>query len=248
MHGKQALVTGGSQGIGLAAAEVLAEEGCAITLVARDMKALEQAGDRIAAIGNAAPRLIRADLSQAVEIERVAQCIQSLDILINNAGAIPPGGLADLSGERWRAAWDLKVFGYIDLSRSLYPLLAASRGVIVNIIGSAGERPDPAYLAGAAGNAALMAFTKGLARGASADGMRVVGINPGPVKTERIKLILRDRAERMFGEPDRWAELVANMPFGRMAEPEEIGRAAAFLASPVSGYTNGAILTIDGGA
>lgn len=248
LRGKQALVTGGSQGIGLAVAEILAGEGCAITLVARDMKSLEQAGERIAAIGNTAPRLIAADLSQTAEIERVVKGIQSLDILINNAGSIPPGGLSDLSAERWRKAWDLKVFGFIDLTRGLYPLLATSRGVIENIIGAGGEQPDPSYLAGAAGNSALMAFTKGLAKSASLDGVRVVGINPGPVKTERIKLILRDQAERIFGDPERWVELVEKMPFGRMAEPEEIGRAAAFLASPVSGYTSGAILTIDGGA
>ncbi|MEP7222755.1 MAG: short-chain dehydrogenase/reductase [Novosphingobium sp.] len=248
MYGKHALVTGGSQGIGLAVAEILAQEGCTLTLVARDMNVLEQASERIAAISNAAPRLIAADLSQTDEIERVAKGIPSLDILVNNAGSIPPGGLTDLSSERWRKAWDLKVYGFIDLTRSLYPLLAASKGVVVNIIGAAGERPDPSYLAGGAGNAALMAFTKGLARGASVDGIRVVGINPGPVKTERIKLILRDRAERMFGDPDRWEELVATMPFGRMAEPDEIGRATAFLASPVSGYTSGTILTIDGGA
>ncbi|MEP7351200.1 MAG: short-chain dehydrogenase/reductase, partial [Sphingorhabdus sp.] len=201
LQGKHALVTGGSQGIGLAVAEILAQEGCTLTLVARDMKALEQAGERIVAIGNMAPRLIAADLSQTAEIECVAKDIQSLDILINNAGSIPPGGLSDLSSERWRKAWDLKVFGFIDLTRGLYPLLAASRGVVVNIIGAAGEQPDPSYLAGAAGNAALMAFTKGLAKSASADGVRVVGINPGPVKTERIKLILRDRAARKFGEP-----------------------------------------------
>lgn len=248
LRGKNALVTGASQGIGLAVAEALAEEGCALTLVARDVSRLEQAGQRLAGIGPVAPRLIALDLSQSSAIEDLLKQVQSLDILVNNAGAVPPGGLSDVTGETWRKAWDLKVFGYIDLARGLYPLLAASNGVMVNIIGSAGERPDPSYLVGATGNAALMAFTKGLAKGASADGVRVVGINPGPVRTARIELILRDQAQRMLGDPEQWMELVKTMPFGRMAEPEEIGRAAAFLASPVSGYTSGTILTIDGGS
>lgn len=247
LRGKQALVTGASQGIGLAVAMTLAEEGCDLTLVARNRTSLQNAADRIAAVAHVSPRLIVADLSQPGAIDELAKEVTALDILVNNAGAIPPGGLLDISSERWRTAWDLKVYGYIDLTRSLYPLLAVSRGVVVNIIGTAGERPDPSYIAGAAGNSALMAFTKGMAKGAAADGVRVVGINPGPVRTERIKLMLRNQAERNLGDAERWPELVANMPFGRMAEPQEIAQAVAFLASPLSAYTSGAILTIDGG-
>ncbi|GLI96677.1 short-chain dehydrogenase/reductase [Sphingobium sp. BS19] len=247
LRGKHAVVTGASQGIGLAVATLLAEEGCDLTLVARNRTSLQNAADQIAAVAHAVPRLIVADLSLPGAIDELAKEVTSLDILVNNAGAIPPGGLLDISSERWRAAWDLKVYGYIDLTRSLYTLLTVSRGVVVNIIGTAGERPDPSYIAGAAGNSALMAFTKGMAKGAAVDGVRVVGINPGPVRTERIKLMLRNQAERKLGDAERWPELVANMPFGRMAEPQEIAQAVAFLASPLSAYTSGAILTIDGG-
>lgn len=247
LRGKQALVTGASQGIGLAVAMTLAEEGCGLTLVARDPEKLRAAGERIVAGGHAAPRLIAADLSRPGAANDLAGSVEALDILVNNAGAIPPGGLSDVSAERWRAAWDLKVYGYIDLTRSLYPRLAISRGVVVNIIGAAGERPEPFYIAGAAGNSALMAFTKSFARAAAMDGVRIVGINPGPVRTERVKLMLRNQAQRNLNDGDRWTELEAKMPFGRMAEPEEIAHAVAFLASPRSGYTSGAILNIDGG-
>jgi NAD(P)-dependent dehydrogenase (short-subunit alcohol dehydrogenase family) len=170
-----------------------------------------------------------------------------LDLLFNNAGAIPPGGLQAVDDARWRAAWDLKVFGFISLARALYPKLAARGGVIVNIIGAAGETMPPDYIAGASGNAALMAFTRALGKSAPKDGVRVVGVNPGPVSTERLTSLLRVQAERELGDSDRWPELAASMPFGRFASAREVADAALFLASPRSAYTSAAILTIHGG-
>ena len=247
LRGKRALITGGSQGIGLAVALGLAAEGCAIILSARHRDRLQAASERIVSEGHPAPQLIPADLSQTGGVTELTEAVGGLDILVNNAGAIPPGELSAIDAERWRAAWALKVYGYIDRSRSLYPRLVESKGVVVNVIGAAGERPEPFYIAGAAGNSALVAFTKSLARSASRDGVRVVGVNPGPVRTERIKLMLREQAGRTLGDAERWPELEATMPFGRMAEPEEIADAVAFLASPRSSYTSGTILTIDGG-
>ncbi len=168
-------------------------------------------------------------------------------MLVNNAGSIPPGTLLQVDDARWRAAWDLKVFGFIGLTRALYPVLKTRSGVVVNVIGAAGESFDPNYITGSTGNAALMAFTRALGRAAPADGMRVVGINPGPVATERMEMLLRARAERELGDPALWMTLTAPMPFGRAASPEEIAAAVAFLASPCSGYTTGTILTINGG-
>jgi hypothetical protein len=77
--------------------------------------------------------------------------------------------------------------------------------------------------------------------------VRVVGVNPGSVETERQVMMQRDRAARTLGDPERWRELTARMPFGRPALPAEIGYAVAFLASPLSGYTSGTVLTINGG-
>jgi len=119
--------------------------------------------------------------------------------------------------------------------------------VIVNVIGAAGERFDPNYIVGSAGNASLMAFTRALGKAAPADNIRVVGINPGPIATARLEMLSRKRAEQQLGDAERWRELFAKMPFGRAGAPEEIGNAVAFLASPRSGYTSGTILTIDGG-
>jgi NAD(P)-dependent dehydrogenase (short-subunit alcohol dehydrogenase family) len=246
LTGKRALITGASKGIGRAVASLLADEGCDLVLVSRDRASLDAAADAVRAGRTIAVRTIPADLSQSTEIARVAAEAGPLDILVNNAGAIPPGDLLAIDDARWRAAWDLKVFGYIGLIRALYPRLKERAGVVVNVIGSAGEIFDPNYITGSAGNASLMAFTRALGKGATKDGMRVVGINPGPVATERMEMLLRARAERDFGEASRWREYHAAMPFGRPATPEEIANAVAFLASPRSAYTTGTILTIDG--
>ena len=247
LFGKRALITGGSKGIGRAAALSLAEAGCDLLLAARDPAALEAASSLVRSRHQVRVETVAADLSQTAEVERLAESAGDVDILVNNAGAIPPGTLLTVDNERWRAAWDLKVFGFISLTRALYPTLKSRGGVVVNVIGAAGESFDANYLAGTTGNAALMAFTRALGRAAPADGMRVVGINPGPVATERMTMLLRARAERDLGDAERWAELTATMPFSRAATPEEIGDAVAFLASPRSAYTTGTILTINGG-
>jgi len=248
LQGKTALITGGSKGIGRASAEVLADEGCNVILVAREQAALDAAAEGIRARRQVNVRTISADLSSDAAVRRVAEAAGPLDILVNNAGAIPPGDLLSVDDARWRTAWDLKVFGYISFCRIVYGAMKArGAGVIVNVIGSAGEKFPTGYIAGATGNASLMAFTRALGKGAPADGLRVVAINPGPVATERHVMLQRATAEKTLGDAERWPELAKGMPFGRPAAPEEIGYAVAFLASPKSGYTTGTVLTIDGG-
>lgn len=247
--GKRALITGGSKGIGRATAEVLAAEGMDVLLVARDPAALAEVAAGIRGRLQVRVDVIAADLSLEAEVQRVVAGAGSVDVLVNNAGAIPPGTVLQVDNETWRRAWDLKVFGFISLCRSIYPAMAARKsGVIVNVIGAAGEKFPPGYIAGATGNAALMAFTRALGHGSQKDGIRVVGINPGATATERAEMLTRHRAKESLGDAERWRELLAPMPFGRMGLPEEIAAAVAFLASPLSGYTTGTILTIDGGA
>jgi len=249
LAGRRALITGGSKGIGRATAEVLAEEGMDLVLVARSADVLEATADAIRRTRQVQVETIAADLSQEAEVRRVAQEAGDLDVLVNNAGAIPPGTLLSVDNDIWRRAWDLKVFGFISLSRQVYPQMAARKsGVIVNVIGAAGEKFPPGYIAGAAGNASLMAFTRALGHASQKDGIRVVGINPGATETERQTMLLRHRAQTELGDGERFRELLAGNPFGRIATAHEIGYAVAFLASPRSGYTTGTILTIDGGA
>ena len=246
--GKTALITGGSKGIGRATAEVLAGEGVNVILVARDQATLDEAAAGIRAKRQVNVRTIAADLSNDAAVRKVAAEAGEIDILVNNAGAIPPGDVLSIDDAKWRAAWDLKVFGYISFCRVIYGQMKAKKaGVIVNVIGAAGESFPTNYIAGAAGNAALMAFTRALGKGAPADGLRVIAINPGPVETDRLVMLRRAEAEQKFGDAERWRELSAGMPFGRAASPAEIGNAVAFLASPLSGYTTGTVLTINGG-
>jgi NAD(P)-dependent dehydrogenase (short-subunit alcohol dehydrogenase family) len=248
IQGWRAVITGGSKGIGLATARILAAEGCSLLLVARDPDTLATAATSLREQYQVAVDILPADLSREEEVQRLAATAGEVDLLVNNAGAIPPGTLLQVDDERWRQAWDLKVFGFISLTRALYPRMAArKRGVIVNVIGAAGEKFPASYIAGASGNAALMGFTRALGRASPKDGIRVVGINPGPVATERQAMLARHQAEATLGDANRWEEMFRDMPFGRPAHPAEIGNAVAFLASPLSGYTSGTILTIDGG-
>lgn len=247
LQGKRILITGGSKGIGLAIADAFAREGASLVLVSRSEADLLTARACLSSSHEVLVETISADLATSAGIEVVSRAVSQVDVLVNNAGAIPPGALLDISAEQWRKAWDLKVNGYIDLTRSLYPKISKPGGVVINIIGSAGENPNKDYICGSTGNAALMMFTKAFARHARTDGVRVLGINPGPVLTDRFRMLLQAEAERRFSDAGRWQDLILDLPFSRAAEPREIGDAAAFLASVRSGYTSGSIVTIDGG-
>lgn len=248
LKGRVALVTGGSKGIGLAIARALAAEGCALHLVSRTRASLEAARVEIAVRHGVAVRVHALDLSARGCAGALGAACGDIDILVNNAGATPRGALDEVDEERWRKAFDLKVFGYINLSRVFYARMKARRrGVIINIIGNGGERLDYGYIVGAAGNAALMAFTRALGAGSIDYGVRAVGVNPGPVATERLVGLMQKEAEGRFGDGGRWRELEKSFPLGRSATVEEIAATVALLASDLSAYTTGTIVTIDGG-
>ena len=248
LQGKRALITGGSKGIGRATASALAEEGCRVLIAARDAAALEAASKDIRAKASSEVLSRPTDLSQRGAAEALAEWAGDLDILVNNAGAIPGGDLLNVDEDTWRRAWDLKVFGYINLSRAVYAKMKARRqGVIVNVLGYYGERVNPAFMATTTANASLMAFTRALGGASHADGIRVVGVSPGPVATDLLFRGFRKMAAAKLGDASRYEELFRDLPFGRPARPEEIGWAVAFLASARSAYTTGSVLTVDGG-
>ncbi|MGW4487135.1 short-chain dehydrogenase/reductase [Amycolatopsis sp. NPDC004368] len=240
LSGERALVTGASKGIGAAVARVLAAEGAHLHLAARNGAALEALAATLREEHGVEVTVHAVDLRETASLEHLAEAAADVDILVNNAGDIPGGTLDQIGSDRWRHAWDLKVFGYVDLTRLVYARLRErGHGVIVNVIGSAGERPKPDYIAGASGNAALMAFTRALGAEGPREGVRVVGVNPGPVATERIAAL---RAAR----PDT-EESFADLPSRRFAEPCEVADLVAFLASGRAAYISGTIVTIDGG-
>jgi hypothetical protein len=249
LRGRTALITGASKGIGIASAECLAAEGVNVILVSRTQADLDAARVRIAGRHNVAVQVHAYDLSDSGNVDRLVQQHPDIDILVNNAGAIPGGDLQQITEDRWRTAWDLKVFGYINMCRRFYAeMKTRQRGVIINILGMAGEKMDRSYIAGSTGNAALMAFTKALGGSAGDDKLRVVGINPGAIATDRLVTLMKTRAQNQLGDENRWEELTKPLPMGRAGTPEEIGVMVAFLASDLSAYTTGTIITIDGGA
>jgi short subunit dehydrogenase len=142
LRGKKALVTGASKGIGRACAEALAEEGCDVVLVSRTAADLEAVRAAIIAKHNVPARVYPLDLSDSRNVDKLAEECADTEILVNNAGAIPGGNIDAVDEARWRTAWDLKVFGYINMTRRFYGLMRdRKKGVIINILGAAGENP-----------------------------------------------------------------------------------------------------------
>ena len=248
LTGKRVLITGASQGIGEGLAEVFAEEGANLFLVARQEDRLKEIAKRMTEAYGVTADYFPADFTKKGDIDKVHAAAGDIDILVNNAGAIPGGDVWQVGADDWRPGWDVKVMGYIDMTRLFYASMKArGHGIILNNIGNGGENFDFRYIAGTTGNAALMAFTKAMGGHSLADNIRVVGVNPGPVATTRIDKIMKARAKERWGDESRYGELLANYPLGRAATVREIADLFAFLASDRSSYTSGVIFTVDGG-
>lgn len=248
LAGKRVLVTGGSKGIGRAIALGFATEGCNIDLAARGSEALAGVRAEIEA-GHAVEVATHCvDIRQPEAIARLQTVAERCDIVVNNAGDIPGGRIDAIDEGRWRHAWDLKVFGYINLVRAVLPAMQARRsGVIINVIGLAGVMPMYDYICGTAGNAALHAFTRAIGSRTPEHDVRVVGVNPPMVRTDRMETVMRGMAQARFGDEGRWEELLRERPFGRPAEPGEIADMVVFLASKRAAYVSGTVIDVDGG-
>ena len=248
LAGKTALITGASEGIGRGLARTFAEEGVNVHLTARNAARLEELRGEIEAEFDADVTLHPLDLTEKDACARLAEAVGDVDILVNNAGVIPSGTLFEIDAQAWRDGWELKVLAYIDLTRIYYQRMKAmGGGVIINNIGNSGEVFDPRYIAGSSGNASLMAFTRALGGHSLDDNIRVVGVNPGPVDTDRIFNMLKKRAADVLGDASRYEELLDRYPLKRPAHVHEVTDLIVFLASFRAGYTSGTIYTVDGG-
>ncbi|MEM7321882.1 MAG: short-chain dehydrogenase/reductase [Actinomycetota bacterium] len=247
LEGKRALITGGSRGIGLACARALAAEGVHLAIAAREVQTLKDVTRELRDSYDVEVTSHSCDLARSEHQSALVDVVGDIDLLVNNAGAIPSGTIESVEEKEWRAAWDLKVFGYINLCRLVLPQMVDRRsGVILNIIGAAADRPSADYVAGAAGNSALVGLTRALGASSLRHGVRVLGINPGLTLTDRMETMLRESAERSLGNGRRWRELIPTDP--APATVDQIADVALFLASERASHVSGTVLTVDGGS
>ena len=248
LNDKYALVTGGSKGIGLAIARSLAGEGCHIHLAARNGDALEGAAESIRNNHGVEANIHLSDLSKSNDQTTLARDCRNVDILINNAGSIPRGGLEQINDTQLREAWELKLYGYINLTRDIYAeMKERGSGVIVNVIGSAADNPSYDYIAGSMANVALANFTIALGKESQHHGVRIVAVHPSITRTDRMVRHHQQLAEMQLGDKSRWQELLPPMPFGRPTEPKEVADLVTFMASDRAGYTSGVVVNVSGG-
>src|SRR6266850_3362270 len=227
LKGKTVLITGGSKGIGLACAMSFAAEGCDLHLAARNRELLETVRRTIRAAHSGVDVSLHAvDLRDRTALHDLATACGDSDILVNNAGDIPGGTIESLDESKWRHAWELKVFGYINLTRELFSRMKArKRGVIVNVIGMAAENPTFEYICGGAANAGLAAFTKGMGKGSREHGVRVLGVHPPSTRTDRILTLMKAQAKAKFGDESRYEELMGSVIASQLTACNILGKA-----------------------
>ena len=248
LSGKVAIVTGASRGIGRAIAETLAAEGMKIGLVARSRDLLEALAGSLETDSLVQSVDLREPDSAARVVADTLKRFGQIDLLVNNAGATVRGDFLALTDEQWADGFALKLFGAMRLCRAAWSHLSASRGVIINIAGIGGRTGSAEFTIGGSVNAALLNLTKALADRGITDGVRVNAINPGSIATERLKKRIKSfAAEHDISETEAASRMPRAMRIARFGEPEEIGRAVAFLASPQAAYCQGVVLDVDGG-
>ena len=247
------VITGGSKGIGKGMALEFLKRGHSVAICSRGQKDIDATIDELnehTANGQiiCGTSCDVADYAQVQNLWDFANDkMASVDIWINNAGAIPAGDITTIDEKTWRTAWDLKVFGYINLCREIYPTMTKrGHGVIINVIGAAAVRPQPSYIAGAVGNSGLVGLTTALGSRSLNYGVRVVAVNPGLIVTDRMEDILRREAIDQLNDEERWAELIPDDP--APGSVEQCADVITFLASSRASHISGTTLTIDGGA
>ena len=248
-------MTGSSRGIGRAIAVRLAKDGARVVLCARTADALENAVREIKAASGApeTAAFLPIDLREPNAGERLVdfavKTFGELDIVVNNAGATRRGAFVKLTDEDWSDSFALKFFGAIRVTRAAWPHLKKSSGSVLFVSGAGGRTPGPEFAAGGAVNAGLLSVTKALAETGIRDGIQVNAINPGAVRTDRLKLrldtIMKEQGIDLEAAQRRFVE---DAGVTRIGEPEDIAALVAFVVGPEGRFLHGSLIDMDGGA
>ncbi len=252
LTGKHALVCGASRGIGQATAELLAEMGATVTVVARNKERLEEVVESLSRNRNQQHQFVVSDFSKPDEVkERFAAWLEATpaEILINNSGGPPPGPIADADGEAFLAGMRAHLLCNQYLTQAALPgMRAAGYGRIINIISTSVYEPIPGLGVSNTVRSAVAAWAKTLAGELAPEGFTVNNVLPGFTATDRLTSLISGRAEKSGrSEEEIAAEMRGSVPMGRFGEAREIANAIAFLASPAAAYITGVSLAVDGG-
>ena len=260
LSGRACVVTGASRGIGLATARLLCAEGADVLLIARSEGALLEAADECAEAGQDAGGRAESLVADVTEPGAAARIVSEaddrlgqLDVLVNNAGTARWRDIDDVPDEDWYAAWEVNVMAPMRLMRAAAPgMRERGWGRIVNVSSTAGKRPSASMPEYSVAKAAELSLSRLFADRLAPHGVLVNAICPGPVKSElwMDEGGLLDQSKEMAGHASRDEALEAagsKRPIGRLAEPEEIAGAIAFLCSEHASYTSGAAWSVDGG-
>lgn len=254
LQDKRAFIAGSSGGLGFAAAQILSREGCRVVLNGRNQADLTQSADKLRKETGNPVYSAAGDVSDpetpARLIGEAVQHMGGLDILITNSGGPPPGSFDSISEDEWQQAVDLVFLSHVRLIRAALPHLRTSdHASILTVTSVSVKQPIPNLVLSNSVRAATVGLTKTLALELGQDGIRVNSILPGWTRTQRVIDLMMDRAEQNGTTvEEEMARQSKRTPLGRIAEPEEFGRAAAFLISPAASYLTGVMLTVAGGA
>jgi 3-oxoacyl-[acyl-carrier protein] reductase len=252
LKGRNAAVTGSSQGIGYAIARALATEGCNVALCARGEQRLEQARKDIESLGVKAVGIV-ADLASEggcrTFVEAAAAKLGGLDILVNNVGGMIPGTLDSLGTAEWERVLSVNLMAAVYTTKYAVPHLKKVKDArILNVSGVSGKQLLPGSLTTTLPNAAIIGFSKVMAGELGAAGITVNNICPGLTNTEswgpRAEAMAKVRG--VTADQVR-ASIAAQTLLGRWGEPEEIGNVAAFLVSAKNSYMTGTTIEVCGG-
>lgn len=244
LQGRVCVVTGAASGIGASLAERLVQVGARVALLDRDAQGLQRMNDKLQAQDGATTLSLVCDISDAASVQAAAEKVLSTwgapYALINNAGLLRAGGLADVSLDDWNAVLAVNLTGYLLCARAFGAAMrAAGEGSIVNVASISGLFPQSHSGAYSASKAGVLQMSRQLAVEWGPKGVRSNAICPGMIRTAL--------SAKFYEEPGFEAKRAAVTASRRIGEPQDIADVAIFLASPRSGYVNGAELVVDGG-